>query len=192
MGMNLSANTVFKQNKIFYNNSNGSYVFVLSSNVFIDSNIFDVTVKSGIFVINGTCENVKINKNTINTNAGITRINSGAVDGIEIKDNIINYTNTGNVTSVTPAIINLGSSTDVVIEGNVFKGSVARKISDFVTYNSTIVGSLVDDKSRNTFANIPAASSVRQGFLFYDTTNNRFLISDGTQWLQVTNTPLQA
>lgn len=192
MGIALSDNTTFKQNKVFYNNSNGSYVFVLKSNVFIDSNIFDVTVKNGIFVINSTCENVKISKNAITTNAGVIRISSGAVDGIEIKDNIINYTNTDNVTSNTPSIINLGSSSNVVIEGNVFKGSVARKISDFVTYNTTIIGSLVDDKSRNTFANIPAASSVRQGFMFYDTTNNRILISDGTQWFQVANTPLQA
>lgn len=209
MGMGVADNFTFKQNRVLYNHVGGSYMFKLPSNAIVENNTFDVTIGNAVFTIANLLSNIKLNKNIITTNGDIIRIANytvkenvngelvnvsypGNVNGIEVKDNIVNYTGTGSVTNVTPVLLNFGESTNVIVDGNIFKGTRAKKIADFPTYNTTIIGSLVDDKSRNTFANIPAANSVRQGFVFYDTTNNRLLISDGTQWFQVANTPLQA
>jgi hypothetical protein len=70
--------------------------------------------------------------------------------------------------------------------GNVFTGSATSPVISVNSagqfFDNTVKGNIVNPLSKNTLANIPGADVIGQGNTFYDTTNNRLLISDGVQW----------
>ena len=51
-------------------------------------------------------------------------------------------------------------------------------------------GNLAQYSNRGTFASIPSASDAGSGFMYYDTTNKRMLLSNGTSWVNMDGTPL--
>ena len=187
--LEISDNTILKNNRVLFNAYSDVYGhgIRLAANCTIENNTinFTSTKAKGLFVINSaSLSNVRINNNVITTNAGVVYRANYSISDSEIKNNIIDYTN--NESAPTTSIIALGSSaTNITIDGNVFKGSDGRSISNLPTYNTRIIGNLIDTSSKNTYANIPDAALVGLGFPFYDTTNNRLLMSDGIQWTPV-------
>lgn len=51
-------------------------------------------------------------------------------------------------------------------------------------------GNLAQYSNKGAFALIPSASDVGSGFMYYDTTNKRMLLSNGASWVNMDGTPL--
>lgn len=199
--MSIPNNTVIKNSKIDYSGvtnvdttPNGFGILIKNGCIISNNTIlYNSEDKSkALFMLNeannGTIESFIMVNNTITTNAGIVSRNNGIVLNGEFKNNAILYTNDTNNTSNTTPIVNFGNSSTVVIDGNIFKGpdsseiTVLRKISNLPTKNSRIFGKLSD-----SLASIPDASEVGFGYIYYDNANTRLLMSNGTDWMLLSN-----